>query len=65
MTIEIHMEPAARSEGTIEDVAIVFSMEQLGRLKNLINSTYTDAQEKGTTPQETRYIKVSGVVRTP
>ena len=61
--IEVHM--PQQTQGPREDVAIIFSMEQLGRLKDTINSTYIDAQEKGLKPHETRYLKVTGVVKRP
>ena len=59
--LEVHMEQGAA--GPKEDVAIIFSITQLGRLKDIINSTYIDAQEKGQRPEDIRYIKVEGVVK--
>lgn len=61
--IEVHMEQQA--EGRKEDVAIIFSVDQLQKLQEIVHSTYIDAREKGQRPEEIRYLKVSGVIRRP
>ena len=59
--IEVHMEQNA--EGTKEEVAIIFTVSQLSKLKDVINSTYMDSLKSD--GAETRYLKVSGVIRNP
>ena len=59
--LEVHMNQNA--EGKKEEVAIIFTVSQLAKLKDVINSTYMDSQ--GLDGAETRYLRISGVVRNP
>ena len=58
---EVHMHN--KIEGPKQDVAMIFTVSQLGRLKRMIDSVYLDSENQQA--EELRSIKVSGFIRNP